>query len=204
MSAQTPEQEPSIEEILASIRQIISDDDEGAPASSAAPPPPAPPKPEPVASAPPPPPPPVEDDILELKDPIPPERPIIEMEDSIEEEKIEDIQDVDPFDVPAEPIAPEEPEEDIAKSSPPPDVFPEDSILNPAARIAALSGFVKLADNIAINKRRQASEGPTLEDIVRDLLQPMLRVWLDDNLPSMIERLVEKELEKLARNAMDD
>lgn len=190
MSAQTPEQEPSIEEILASIRQIISDDDEESPAPAAAP------APEPVDI--PPPPPTVEDDVLELKNPIPADTPVIEMEDAVEEEIIETVEDIEI------PVEEEELEEEIMAPLPKEEAIPDDSILNYTARAAAMSGFAKLADNIAINKRRQAEEGLTLEDIVRDMLQPMLRVWLDENLPSMIERLVEKELEKLARKAMDD
>ncbi len=190
MSAQPPEQEPSIEEILASIRQIISDDDEGVPAPAAAPDPIAPPYP------------PVDEmDVLELKNPIPAENPVIAMEDSVEE-VTETVEDIDFMD---EPQIEEEPEKEILAPLPPEEPLSDDgSILNYTARAAALSGFAKLAGNIAINKRRQAEEGLTLEDIVRDMLQPMLRVWLDENLPSMIERLVQKELEKLARNAMDD
>lgn len=180
MPGQAPDQEPSIEEILASIRQIISDDDEGAPAASA--------EPEPVVAPPPPPPPPPKpepprEDILELKDPIPPERPEIVMEDLATEEEV--------F------------EEDEAPL-PPPVQFHDDSIFGNTAQQATVSGFAKLASGIAIDKRRHTAEGVTLEDIVRDMLQPMLREWMDENLPPMIERLVEKELERLARKALDD
>jgi cell pole-organizing protein PopZ len=171
MSAQAPDQEPSIEEILASIRQIISDDDEGPPAASVEPervvapppPPPPPPKPEPVR-----------EDVLVLKDPIAPSRPDIVMEEAEDE-----------------PL-------------PPPVQFHDDSIFTANAQEAAVTGFARLADNIAVDKRRHTAEGVTLEDIVKDMLQPMLRIWLDDNLPPIIERLVEKELEKLARRAVDD
>jgi cell pole-organizing protein PopZ len=169
MSAATPEQEPSIEEILASIRQIISDDDEGAPAASAAPepvapPPPPPPAPEPEPAAP-------KEDILELKDPLPEEKPVIEM---------------------------------VERPTPPPAPEPSvESILSEHAKEAAVTGFLKLASNIALERHRTAP-GVTIEDIVRDMLQPMLREWLDENLPRMIERLVQKELEKLAQQAMDD
>jgi cell pole-organizing protein PopZ len=41
--------------------------------------------------------------------------------------------------------------------------------------------------------------GRTLEDIVRELMRPMLKTWLDDNLPSMVERLVRAEIERVAR-----
>lgn len=172
MPAQAPEQEPSIEEILASIRQIISDDDEVPPAASV--------EPEPVVAPPPPPPPkpvrePVREDVLVLKDPIPQVMPDIVME---------------------EPKAPEPLESPVQ--------FKDDSILTEHAQEAAVSGFARLAGNIAIDRRRHTMEGVTLEDVVKDMLQPMLREWLDDNLPKIIERLVEKELEKISRRAADD
>jgi uncharacterized protein len=38
----------------------------------------------------------------------------------------------------------------------------------------------------------------TLDDLVREMLRPILKVWLDDNLPGMVERLVRAELERLS------
>jgi cell pole-organizing protein PopZ len=39
----------------------------------------------------------------------------------------------------------------------------------------------------------------TLEDLVKEMLKPMLKTWLDDNLPPMVERLVRAEIERVAR-----
>ncbi|WP_419539020.1 PopZ family protein [Methylorubrum populi] len=39
----------------------------------------------------------------------------------------------------------------------------------------------------------------TLEDLVQDMLRPMLKGWLDENLPHMVERLVRAEIERVAR-----
>ena len=39
--------------------------------------------------------------------------------------------------------------------------------------------------------------GRTLQDLVREMLRPMLRSWLDDNLPTLVERLVLAEIERL-------
>ena len=39
--------------------------------------------------------------------------------------------------------------------------------------------------------------GPTLEDIVRDEMRPILKTWLDENLPPMVERLVRSEIERV-------
>jgi cell pole-organizing protein PopZ len=41
--------------------------------------------------------------------------------------------------------------------------------------------------------------GNLIEDSVRELLRPMLKTWLDDNLPGMVERLVRQEIERMAR-----
>jgi len=39
----------------------------------------------------------------------------------------------------------------------------------------------------------------TLEDLVKEMLRPMLKTWLDDNLPGMVERIVRAEIERVAR-----
>jgi cell pole-organizing protein PopZ len=39
----------------------------------------------------------------------------------------------------------------------------------------------------------------TLEDLVREMLKPMLKAWLDDNLPNIVERLVRAEIERVSR-----
>jgi cell pole-organizing protein PopZ len=43
--------------------------------------------------------------------------------------------------------------------------------------------------------------GITLEDMVRELLRPILKEWLDENLPYMIERIIKKEIEKMVNRA---
>ena len=40
---------------------------------------------------------------------------------------------------------------------------------------------------------------PTLENVVRDTLRPMLKSWLDENLPGVVERMVEAEIERVTR-----
>jgi len=136
--------------------------------------------------------------VLELKDPLPqPAPPVIEMEDAEEEEEFEELEDEDD-DAPLPPIRFEREISSIAD---------DDSILSEVARSAALSGFSKLAHNVPMDRGttpHHSTGGATLEDIVRDMLNPMLRVWLDENLPTIIEKLVQKELEKLARRASDD
>jgi len=185
MADKTPEQEPSIEEILASIRQIISEDDDKEDAAPAAPEPDPVPqfKPDPVPE-PPMPAPPVEEvvaeeDILELNDPLPPEEPLtpprIEMQDAFEPA----IEEPSPM-----PAAPHEP------------------LLDDIARQATIASMAKLAGNMPVSRSRNHGT-VTLEDIVREILHPMLKDWMNENLPPMVERIVQKELEKLARQAQD-
>jgi hypothetical protein len=39
----------------------------------------------------------------------------------------------------------------------------------------------------------------TIEDLIKDMLRPMLKTWLDDNLPGMVERIVRAEIERVSR-----
>jgi cell pole-organizing protein PopZ len=193
MPDKTPDQEPSIEEILASIRQIISDDEDKDPPVEAAP--------EPPKAAAPPPPPPLEpaifkqeepeEDILELTDAVPEEAP------ELEPEEIE----VEMFDMPEEePVAAAPPSPTQPVTTPAP--VDADDILTEAARQATMASMAKLAGNMPITRHREFGN-ITLEDLVREMLHPMLKDWLSQNLPGMVERLVQKELEKLARRAHD-
>lgn len=77
-----------------------------------------------------------------------------------------------------------------------------ESILTNHAADAALDGFMKLAANMAVD--RKGTGTVTLEDIVRELMRPMLREWLDVHLPPIIEKVVQKELDKIARKAVDE
>ncbi len=40
-------------------------------------------------------------------------------------------------------------------------------------------------------------EAATLQDLVREMLRPMLKAWLDDNLPGIVERLVQAEIDRM-------
>jgi uncharacterized protein len=55
------------------------------------------------------------------------------------------------------------------------------------------SAFNALAQTVLVQNAR------TLEDLVREMLRPMLKVWLDDYLPGMVERLVRAEIERVSR-----
>lgn len=188
MSAQPKTSEPSMEEILASIRRIISDD-EVKPADAAV-------EAAPVAVEEPPPPP-IDDDVLDLGAEaalIPPVEPPPEDGD------VDFLEPPPPPEPPPpEPVA-EEPAP--APAPPPPPVFATQQsvpsfdmaqLLSDQTSSAVTSAFGQLAHTVLTNNAR------TLEDLVKDMLKPMLKGWLDDNLPTMVERLVRAEIERVAR-----
>ena len=58
---------------------------------------------------------------------------------------------------------------------------------------AVESAFNTLANTVLSNNAR------TLEDLVKEMLRPMLKSWLDDNLPGLVERIVKAEIERVSR-----
>ncbi len=184
MSGTAAEQDNSIEEILASIRQIISEDEpaktEAAPAPADAPsPPPAPPPPpiEPVAPSV------TAEDVFELVDRV------------VAEEDEEAVLSAATAPEPAAPtpLPVPLPDVDAVKA----DVFSE------VASNATLGAFAKLSDTISMERQKNVANAVTLEDIVKDLLSPLLRQWIDQHVPAIVERLVTEQLEKLARQARE-
>jgi cell pole-organizing protein PopZ len=218
MAEARPDQEPSIEEILASIREIISDDDEAEKQADAQP---AEPTPAPAAIAEPEPAQEEADDILDLAafaqvpEPrhVPEEntKPLAGIDLAPRGAPMVDFTDPEARPEPepeAEPEAEIEPEQPAPApapaparaASPAPAAAPlPESLLTETAKAASVDSLARLAQNIAISR----GNGGTLEDIVREMLKPMLRDWLDRNLPPMIERMVERELERLVKQAMD-
>lgn len=168
-------QEPTMEEILASIRRIISEDD--APAEAE----PAPePEAEPLAEEP------AEDDVLELTDPIEPAAPV------------ESVGDIDIYSPEPEPEPAPEPPPPPAPEPSVPSGFSRDEVAETlvgdhAATLAA-SAFGSLSSALLMPK-----DGRTLEDVVRELLRPLLKEWLDQNLPRIVETKVEEEVHRIAR-----
>ncbi len=208
MSQSAKAQEPSMEEILASIRRIIADDDGKTPAkpAAAAPAPPrpqAPPPPRPVA----PPPPSVNlnqsdiDAVLAgrasppARDAEPPDD-ILDLTESMAEPdpSASSFQTIDgqPDVVFADPATPAEPQRAPERQAP--QTAPLDRNLISAGTSAAVdSAFNTLAHTVLVQNAR------TLEDLVREMLRPMLKAWLDDNLPGMVERIVRAEIERVSR-----
>jgi uncharacterized protein len=227
-------QEPSMEEILASIRRIIADDDATKPPAKPAPqaaeaaparapkdqePLPAravPKGPEPtVAKAAPPPAaiePPAQDDIDALLagvDELPAESAAAAPEEVFDLteamtapepppaagfRRIDPGQDVVFEEPPAPPASPMPPASRAEPPSPAaPRSLPVEPLLSSAASAAVHSAFGTLAHSMLVQN------SCTLEDLVKEMLRPMLKTWLDDNLPVMVERLVRAEIERVAR-----
>ncbi|MFZ1430577.1 MAG: DUF2497 domain-containing protein [Geminicoccaceae bacterium] len=75
-----------------------------------------------------------------------------------------------------------------------------ESLISPLVANASTQAFARLARAATTDDKKEAS-GVTVEQLVVDLLTPMLRDWLDKNLPEIVERVVEQEVKKLARRA---
>src|SRR5262249_40896028 len=169
--AQTPSgsapagSDPSMEDILASIRRILSEDE--APVGSA-------PKPaEPT---------PTEDGVLVLD-------PAMMVHDPAHEAG--------------------RPAPSLAAEPPPPAPLPPQAELQspatlvaPEAAAAAASSVGSLVRTLSERTTQVRTGGPTIEDIVREELRPMLKSWLDANLPALVERLVRAEIERVVGRAV--
>jgi uncharacterized protein len=239
-------QEPSMEEILASIRRIIADD-EAKPATAEKPSSPAPPaKPEKAAApapkapvmndippstipaaqaaaakaASPPAPPPAapepaasnnQDDIDALLNGLDEATTPEEIRPSLPDGEVFELTDEMAVAPPEPPVFHKvEPADDLefteaaAKTAHRPPAFeppPFESaaapspqqILSHSTVSAVESAFNSLAHTVLSNNAR------TLEDLVKEMLRPMLKSWLDDNLPGLVERIVKAEIERVSR-----
>lgn len=72
-----------------------------------------------------------------------------------------------------------------------------DNLLSPSASIATAAVMAKLARQAAINEDGNGSV--TLEAMVREMIRPMLKEWLDANLPDLVQKMVERELDRLTK-----
>ena len=70
---------------------------------------------------------------------------------------------------------------------------PPPQMLSRSTVSAVESAFNSLANTVLSNNAR------TLEDLVKEMLRPMLKSWLDDNLPGLVERIVKAEIERVSR-----
>jgi cell pole-organizing protein PopZ len=161
MTTHVPDKaDPSMEDILASIRDILQEDEAGTSplelteAMLVTPPP----RPAPLAE---------------------PERPSVVVEPPVT------------VDMPAPP-APE--------AAAPPQAT---SLLAPAVAAAAAAALGELARAVAADRTAPVSRGNvSIEDVVREEIRPLLKAWLDEHLPGMVEHIVKAEIARLmGRNA---
>lgn len=226
-------QEPSMEEILASIRRIIADDDvkpdavqAAAPVAAARPEPvaaevprprPAPPTPrpmpapKPVAAAPAASPAPVmtnsqddidamlagldaepsaDDDVFELTEQMTVSEPRKTFQTV---EPNNDIEFSEPQVVEPAPVAAKQIEEQVRAQVTEEIVGTGRPLMSHSTMASVDSAFNALAQTVLSNNAR------TLEDLVKEMLRPMLKGWLDDNLPNLVEKIVRSEIERVSR-----
>ncbi len=207
MSNTKDQQEPSMEDILASIRRILSEDEvEEAPAKPAAAVAPAPsPAAPPAENAPEP----EDEDVLELDESM----VMVETSPSVAA-AAEGASELDggshfaaeaDFDAMLEP----EPTKEVRPMFAPapmqaePELDPEpEGLLAPSVAEASTAALSELARAVARERGvGLGTRGITLEDMVRDIMRPILKDWLDQNLPFMVERIVRKEIERMVNRA---
>ena len=171
--------DPSMEDILASIRRILNDESEaggeapgeaGAPPAEAEAPQPRTTPPQAILAA----------DVFELDQAMIVEEP------------------ADHAYEPPRPVhdpAPETPDhhEPLAE---------DDRLLAPATEAAASASMGALVRVLGQRQTPVYRGGPTLEDIVRDEIRPLVKNWLDENLAQMVERMVRAEIERVTSRSI--
>ncbi len=222
MSQAAKAQEPSMEEILASIRRIIADDDAGKPAKppeAAAPqqPPVAVPASPPAANS--------QSDVdamlAELEGsrpaaPVPPPKPVAAARPEpvkpapLPTSDVLDLTEAMAAPAPAANFRTIDGSSDVVftdrapepkAAEPPPEPLPH-ATYTPRFDAGLLSNNTAAAVDSAFNTLAATVIGQnarTLEDLVKEMLRPMLKSWLDDNLPSLVERIVRAEIERVSR-----
>ena len=221
--AEQAQKEPTMEEILSSIRKIIADDD--APVAEEA-------QPEDVS-------------VFDDEDDLSVEPTAVESEEDVlaaisqsmnevteeldtasadaEEDSFDFAVEEDSFEafdenefdavediaeLEAEPV--EDAFEPVAAAAPEPQPEPELSeeppmsakaapLTDTATVTAAAGALGKLLSNVEFGE--EAGGTTTIESLVREMLRPMLKEWLDENLPAIVEKQVAAEVQRIARMA---
>lgn len=186
--------EPSMDDILASIRKIISDDEARAQGAGprleapSRPPeivPPVPPRPTPG------------EDVLLLTD-------IVEEPKSMSnaEPTPPRVDSVNPAEMPQPSTEPTAMEKSASEKP------SAETLVGAGVAGVASSAFARLNQAVQDSVPPPAASNPgptvggsgqTIEDLVKEMLRPMLKDWLDTNLPPMVERYVEREIARLTR-----
>ena len=195
------EQEPSMEEILASIRRIISDDDDNTKTDET----------EPA----------VEEDtvrenmIVSVEEPLPteelpPSPPVVDDDedddDDDDDDEVLDLTDMDAAD--PEPLFEEQAYQAPVSEPPSPQpiqppisapIEEKESLVSTPQATETMDEFARLGNKLYedVQELPIGNGAVTLEGLVRELIRPMLKEWLDQHLPITVERLVREEIERL-------
>lgn len=85
-----------------------------------------------------------------------------------------------------------------AQPSPSAGFEPHPALVAPESAAAATSSVGELVRTLSANRGTPVSRtGPTIEDLVRDEIRPVLKAWLDQHLPPIVERMVRIEIERV-------
>lgn len=178
--SETAEKEPTMEEILASIRRIISEDgadeETSAPQEQAAP----------VEA-------PSEDEMRMAETAFEEDEPA-DMEPAEDPARDDDVLELTDF-AEAEDVFEEPFETEAAVPAFETEEAGDDGIVSGSTEEKAGASFAELS---AMLVGGYEGAGNTLEGLVRDMLKPMLRAWLDENLPRIVEDMVEREIARIA------
>jgi len=191
------EQEPSMEEILASIRRIISDDNEQVETTEEQP------AVEEIVAQ--------EEVVQAVEEPLPVEElpaPTPEVDEDEDEDEVLDLTDMDAADpeplfeeqayqAPVSAPSPRAPEP-VAPPRPAP-VEETESLVSTSQAVETMDEFARLGSKLYedVQELPIGNGAVTLEGLVRELVRPMLKEWLDQHLPITVERLVREEIERL-------
>jgi uncharacterized protein len=206
-------QEPTMEEILASIRRIISENDDPAaaaaqakmPAGQATPPQPA------------------DSGVLELTDMVEADGKVvniaaakgaaaINIPEPPAKEEFPTMADPSPEPAPMpQPADMRADDVELTATEQPASAESDTDEVLVAAGTAAASTAASAALAQELNRKGGSAgvgalsigSGRTLEDLVKEMIRPMLREWLDANLPGLVERMVKREIERMVRRAED-
>lgn len=205
MSAEQAQREPTMEEILASIRRIISEEDKPAeaggdvldlqpsppPVAEVKAPPPAPapvPRPEPVVAKAPPP-------VFDEPEEFTPPAGSLDEDLMIIENEPAPIPEPVPAPAPVAAVAPPPAPAPRFEAPPAAPVAPTETLTSAPVAHQAAGTLGRLMGSMLV------SSSGTLDDVVRELLKPMLKEWLDANLPQLVEAEVAKEIDRIRRLA---
>ncbi len=166
-----------MEDILASIRRILNEDE--APPGGA----------EPAA---------LTDSPVPAAAPLPPadDDGVLVLDEAMLIHEPQPAHEAVPVEVVAVPL------EKPVEAAPAASRMPGDGLMAPESTAAAAASVGSLLRTLSNERTTQVYRGgPTIEDLVREEVRPLLKDWLDNHLPPLVERLVRQEIERVAGRA---